>query len=134
MRLVDDHEIPARTEQAFAGVFDERHPGNGSDDLVSLLPRVLAVVCPQHVAANDFKLLAELVRHFALPLKREICGCDDQHTADEAARFEFLQEQAGHNRFAGPWIVGQKKANARQLHEVTVDGFKLMRQWIDASD
>lgn len=44
VRLVDDHEVPAAAEQALFGVLDARDPGDGRDDLVLLLPRVLAVV------------------------------------------------------------------------------------------
>ena len=70
--LVDDHEVPARAEQAFLGVFDERDPGDRRDDLVAVLPGVLAVVRAQDVAADDLEVLAELVLQFPLPLKREV--------------------------------------------------------------
>ena len=70
--LVDDHQVPARAEQAFAGVLDQRDPGDRRDDLVALLPRVLAVVGPEHVAANDVELFAKLVGQFSLPLEREV--------------------------------------------------------------
>ena len=134
MGLVHDDQIPADAEQAFPGVFDERDPGNGRDDLVAFLPGVLAVVGPQHVAADDLELLAELVRQFALPLERQVGRRDDQRAADQAAGLQFLEQQPGHDRLAGAGVVGQQEADARQLHEVVVDRFELVRQRIDAGD
>ncbi len=134
MGLVHDDEVPPRPEQALAGVLDDRHPRDRRDDLVAFLPRVLAVVGPEHVAANDVELLAELVRQFALPLEREVGRRDDQHTAHQAAGLQFLEQQPRHDRLAGAGVVRQQEANARQLQEVAVDGFELMRQRIDAGD
>ena len=105
--LVDDHQIPARSEQAFAGVFDHRYPGDRRDDLVALLPRVLAVVGSQNVAADDVEPFAELVGQFALPLEGEVRRRDDQHPPHEAAGLEFLEQQPRHDRLAGARIVGQ---------------------------
>ena len=81
--FIDDDQIPARTEQAFAGVFDNRDPGDGRDDLIVFLPGVLAVVGPQRGPSDDLELLAELVGHFPLPLERQVGGRDDQHPLDQ---------------------------------------------------
>jgi hypothetical protein len=70
--LVDDGQIPAGPQQAFAGVFDHRHPGNRGNDLVALLPRVLAVVGSQNVAADDVESLAELVGDFRNTLSMSV--------------------------------------------------------------
>ena len=78
VRLIDDDEIPAATEQAFLGVLDARDPGDRRDDLILLLPWVLPVVGAEHIAADDLELLAEFFLHLALPLKAEIGRCDDQ--------------------------------------------------------
>ena len=43
-------------------------------------------------------------------------------------------QQARHDRLAGAGVVGQQEADARQLEEVVVDGFELVRQRIDAGD
>ena len=61
-------------------------------------------------------------------------GRDDQRAADQAAGLQFLQQQARHDRFAGPGIVGQQEADSRQLQEVVVDRLKLVGQRIDAGD
>ena len=56
-------------EQALLGVLDPRDPGDRRDDLVLVLPGVLAVVGAEDVAADDLELLAELVLQLALPLE-----------------------------------------------------------------
>ena len=90
--LIDDHQIPARAEQALAGVFDNRNPRDRRDDLVPLLPGVLSVVGPQNVAANDVELLTELVRDLALPLEGEVGRRDDEDAANEATSLELFQQ------------------------------------------
>ena len=132
--FVHNYEIPTRPQQTFASIFDHRNPRDRRDDLIPFLPWVLPVVRPQHVSANDIELLAKLVRHFPLPLKRQAGRRDDQDSLDQTACFEFLQQQTGHDRLSRAGIVGQQEANARQLHEVPVDRLQLVRQWIDASD
>ena len=82
--LVHDDEVPPRAEQAVSGVLDSRDPRDGRDDLVAVLPGVLAVVGPQYVAADDFEVLAELVLQLALPLKREVGRGDDQRAVRRA--------------------------------------------------
>jgi len=72
--LIHDDEVPTGAEQAFAGVLDERDPRDGRDELVAFLPGVLAVVGPQHVAADDIELFAELVGQLALPLEGQVRG------------------------------------------------------------
>ena len=132
--LVDDDEIPPRTEQALTGVFLDRRPGDARDDLVILLPGVLAVVGPERGPADELELLAELVRHFALPLKGEIRRSDDQDPLGEAPGLELLDEEAGHYRLAGPGIVGEQEADPGKLEEILVDRFELMGERIDAGD
>ena len=53
---------------------------------------------------------------------------------DEPSGLQFLEQQPGHDRLAGPGVVGQEEADARQLEEVVVDRFELVRQRIDAGD
>ena len=108
--FVHDDEVPARPQQALAGILDQRDPGNGRNDLVAFLPRVLAIVGPQHVAADDVELLAELVGQLALPLERQVGRRDDQRAADQSPRFEFLQKEPGHNRLTGARIIGKLPA------------------------
>ena len=78
MRLVDDDQVPVRTEQALLGVLDTRDPGDRRDDLIAVLPRVVSVVRAERLAADDLEALAELVLEFTLPLEREVRRSDDQ--------------------------------------------------------
>ena len=132
--LIHNHEIPPRPQQTFASILDHRNPGDRRDNLIPFLPRVLPVVRPKHVSTNDVELLTKLVRHFPLPLKGQAGRRDDQHSLHQSTRFEFLQQQPGHDCLASAGIIRQQKANARQLQEVAVDGLQLMRQRIDSRD
>ena len=53
---------------------------------------------------------------------------------DESADLQLLEEQARHDGLTCAGIVGKQEPNARQAHEVVVDGLKLVRQRIDAGD
>ena len=92
--LVHDDEVPTRAEQAVPGVLNPRDPRNRRDDLVTFLPGVLAVIGPEDVAPDDFKVLAELVLQLALPLKGEVRRRDDEGALDEPPGLQLLQEQA----------------------------------------
>ena len=134
VRLVHNDEIPVAAEEAFPGIGDARHPRNGGDDLVLVLPRIGAVVGAEHVAADDLEVLTKLVLHFALPLEAEVGGSDDQGARDEAADLQFLEQQAGHDGFAGTGVVGQQEPDARLRHEVMINGLKLVRQRVHTRD
>ena len=132
--FVHDDQVPAGAEEAFAGVFDERDPGDGGDGLVVVLPGILAVVGPQQSARDDLELLAELVGHFPLPLEGQVRRGDDQRPLDQPSGLEFLEGQPRHDGLPGAGIIGQQEADARQTEEVAVDRFQLVRQRIDAGD
>ena len=70
VRLIDDDEIPMAAKQRLLGVFDAGHPGHRSNELVLILPRVAAVIGAQHIATDNFEVLAKLVFELPLPLKR----------------------------------------------------------------
>ena len=132
--LVDDDEVPARPEQALLGVLDPRHPRERGEHLVTVLPRVLAVVGAEDVAADDLERLAELVLEFALPLEGEVGRRDDERPLDEPAGLQLLEQEPGHDCLASAGVVGQQKADARELEEVIVDGLQLVRQGVDTGD
>ena len=66
--------------------------------------------------------------------KVRFAGVDDQRPLDEPADLQLLEQQARHDRLAGARVVGQQEADARQLDEVVVDRFELVRQRVDAGD
>ena len=104
------------------------------DDPVPLQPLVDAELVADVLALEDEELLVELLLQLALPLEGEVGRADDQDALGEAAQLELADEQARHDGLAGAGIVGQQEADARELEQVVVDRFELMRQRIDARD
>ena len=78
--------------------------------------------------------VVELLLQLALPLEGEVRRADDQDALGEAAQLQLADEQARHDRLAGAGVVGQQEPHARELEQVVVDRFELMRQRIDARD
>src|SRR6202166_2178295 len=78
--FVHNDEVPTAWKKAILGVLDSGNPRDRGDDLISFLPRIHAVIGAKHVAANDLKLLAELLLLFSLPLKGQASGCDDERS------------------------------------------------------
>ena len=91
-------------------------------------------VVAEDVAADDFEVLAELVLHLPLPLEREIGGRDDKGPLHESTCLQLLEQQPGHDGFSGARVIGQEKADTRELQEVAVDGFELVGKRIDPGD
>jgi len=77
MSFIYDDEIPRTAEQAVAGILDPRHPRDGGDDLILVLPGICAVVGTQDIATDDLEFLPKLILHLPLPLERQIRGRDD---------------------------------------------------------
>ena len=134
VRLIHNDQIPVRSKQALFGVIHARDPGHRCHDLVLVLPRILTVLRAQRLAPHYLEVLTELVSHFSLPLERQVGGCDDERTGDEAADLQLLQEEPGHDGLASARIVGQQEPNPRQLQEILVDRLKLVWQRVDPCD
>ena len=104
------------------------------DDPVLFEPLIHAELVADVLALEDKELGVELFLQLALPLEGEVRRADDQDALGEAAQFQLADEQARHDGLARAGVVGQQKAYARELEQVVVDGFELMRQRIDARD
>ena len=104
------------------------------NQLLLFEPLVDAELVADVVALDDEELLVELLLEFALPLEGEVGRGHDQDALAHAPELELLDEQPGHDRLAGPGVVGQEEADAGELQQVVVDRFELMRQRIDAGD
>jgi hypothetical protein len=105
-----------------------RNPGDRCDDLILLLPRVLAVIGAEHIAGDHLEERSELFLQLALAPKAEVRQSDDQRALHKGI-FSSLSSKP-----AMMVVVGQEEPGARHAHEVVVDGLKLVRQWIDAGD
>ncbi len=133
VRLVHDHEIPVDLAQPGQDVGALRQVER-RDDPVALQPLVHAELVADVLALEDQELLVELLLQLALPLEGEVGRADDQDALGEAAQLELADEQARHDRLARAGVVGQQEAHARELEQVVVDRFELVRQRIDARD
>src|SRR5260370_25751005 len=69
--FIHDEEVPMASQQTFLRVLDARDPRNGRDDLILILPRIRTVIGSEYIAADDLEILAELILHLTLPLKRK---------------------------------------------------------------
>ena len=66
--------------------------------------------------------------------KVRFAGHNDENPLYQAAKLQLPDEQTRHDRFAGTRIVGQQKTHARQLEQIVVNRFKLVRKRIDAGN
>jgi hypothetical protein len=98
------------------------------------LPRIHSVICSEHITTDNLETLAELVLEFTLPLEGQIGWRDDKGSLYQSAYFELFDEKTRHDRFAGPWVVGQQEPDARELYEIVIDRFQLVRKWVDSGD
>src|SRR5208337_3256159 len=60
--------------------------------------------------------------------------CNDESSLHQSPNFEFLDEEARHNRLSGARIIGQQKTDAREFYEIVVDRLQLVRKRVHASD
>ena len=106
----------------------------GGDDLVLLQPLVDAKLIADVAALEHEELFVELLLELALPLKRQIGGTHDQDALDQASKLELADQQAGHDGLARTRVVGEQEPHAGELEEMLVNGFKLVRQRVNARD
>ena len=85
----------------------------------------------ERVIGHDLERQVEPAVEFVLPLLDEIAGANDQAPLQVAAGDQLLDEQPGHDRFAGPWIVGQQEPERLPGEHLAVNGGDLVRQRID---
>ena len=133
VRLVHDDQVPVDLAQAGQ---DLRPLGQveGGNQLLLFEPLVDAELVADVVALDDEELLVELLLEFPLPLEGEVGRGHDQDALAHPPELEFLDQQPGHDRLAGPGVVGQEEPDAGELQQVVVDRFELVRQGIDARD
>jgi len=67
-------------------------------------------------------------------LEGKIGGAYNKNFFDETPELKLPDEKAGHDCLPRSGIIGQEKANTCNLQEVIINGFKLVRQRIDAGD
>ena len=82
-------------------------------------------------AANDSELQMEQVPYFPLPIAHQTSWWNYENTADQSAGEHLPHIEPGHDRLAGPGIIGQQESERRLPKHVLVHGQPLMGQWVD---
>src|SRR5690606_27128780 len=80
------------------------------------------------IAREDVEAKAELLCKLVLPLLDETARRNDEAALKVAADQKLLDEERGHDRLAGPRIVGEEEAQGLPRQHLAVDGGDLMRQ------
>src|SRR5713226_1358994 len=127
--LIDNDEVPLDLPQTRQNCFPLREIER-RNDLAVFEPLVDSELLANITALQNDELLVKLLLKFALPLEREVCRTQNENPLNQSAKLQLPDEQARHDRFACTRIVGQKKTNTRQLEEIVVNSFKLMRKRI----
>jgi hypothetical protein len=68
-----------------------------------------------------------------LPLDGERRRAEDEHPLDGGPESQLLDEEPGHDRLAGPGIVGEEEAEPALREQALVDRFELMGERVDAA-
>jgi hypothetical protein len=82
-------------------------------------------------AGEDKEGQAELLEQLVLPLINQASGGDDEHAASVCPHDQFADVEPGHDRFAGPGIVGEYVAKRLAGKHRLVNGGDLVRKGID---
>ena len=110
VRLITNDQIPFGDFQFFLQFIAARQlvqPGNAQIDL----GKNIAAYCGFHsVIGQDFKADVEFRIELVLPLLRQAARGNDQAAFQIAASNQFLDKQAGHNRFTGTGVICQNIA------------------------
>jgi hypothetical protein len=83
------------------------------------------------IVRQDFEWKLEPLVELILPLLSKIAGAHDHAAVEIAADQQFLDEQAGHDRFAGAWVICQKEPERLPRKHLAIDGSDLVRQRVD---
>ena len=132
VRFVADDEVPVwrglQLRFQFVGARGHVEP---HDEAVAFDERIAGERCLDLVAREDVEGEAELLRHLVLPLLDETARRDDQAALQVATDQQFLDEEPGHDRFAGAGVVGEQEAQRLARQHLAVDGSDLVRQRLD---
>jgi hypothetical protein len=66
-----------------------------------------------------------------LPLLGQVAGADDQAALQVAANGKLLDEETRHDGFAGPWVIGEQKAERLTGKHLAIDSRDLVWQGLN---
>ena len=132
MRFVADDQVPfLRAHELVLELFIARQDVETHDQPVAVGERIAGSRRLDHVAREDVEFQIELLAELVLPLLDQAARCDDEAPFEIAARDQFLDEKASHDRLARAGIVGEEEAQRLTGQHLAIDGRNLMRQRID---
>ena len=128
--LVEDDEVPPLLPDPFPyvvllGVVD------GRDDLGFPLPKIQELMLVVR-RVDDLERLVEKAEQLVLPLNGQRGRDEDEAPVDGLPELEFLDEEAGHDRFARARVVGEQEAQPGLWQHAHIDRLDLMGQSADA--
>jgi hypothetical protein len=106
--LIDNDEVPVDLPQS-RKEFRPLRQVQRRDDPIALHPLVHAKLLPDVLALHHKELRVEFLLQFALPLKGEICGADDQDALGQTSKLQLANEKARHDRLSGTGVIGQQE-------------------------
>ena len=83
-------------------------------------------------AGDDAEPEPEECAQLPLPVADETGGRHDDHPSDPPPRQHLAHDEAGHDRLAGPRVVGEQEAQRVLREHALVDRDALVRQRVDA--
>lgn len=89
------------------------------------LPRVDQLLLI-HGGKNNLEWLVEPPQQFVLPLDGQRRRAEDKDAINRFPELHLLDEEAGHDRLASTWIVGEQKAQPRLRQHFHVNRLDLV--------
>src|SRR5438552_18783988 len=133
MRLVHDDQIPMDLAQSREDLLSLGQVEGGNDTAL-LNPLIYAELVADVLTLEHEELRVELLLELALPLEGQVGRADDQDALGESAQLELADEEPRHDRLTRTSVIGQEEPDARNLEQVVVDRFELVRKWVHAGN
>ena len=126
--LVDHGDVPVHLGKLFHQVFVAGDLIHSHNQPVVVGEDVAAVGVVDHLAVENLETQVELGGQFLAPLLHQPAGSDDDRPFAIGTQDQFLDVEAGHDRFPGARVVGQQEPQRETRKQFLVHGADLMRQ------
>ena len=131
MGLVDDHQIPVGDLNLGCQILSASQLVDSGDEQVLLEEWVAGSRSLDGAARHQLEVEAELLPEFVLPLLNEAPRSNDQASCNIATQHQLPDQQPGHDRLTGTWVIGEKESQRLLGEETVVDRFDLVRIRLD---
>ena len=109
VRLVDHDRVPGDVGELLDQVIAAGELVHPRDKERVLCEHIATLRVVDHLTVEDLEREIELLRQLFPPLLHEAAGGDDQRSFAVGAEDELLEVEAGHDRLAGAWVVGEQE-------------------------